>query len=740
MINKLHKKLYNFWLEHGIALLLYAILSIGLTWPTLKNFTVSMTSNGGDARHELWVMWYMQQALLGNRPMFYTDLLYYPLGTSLLTHGIGIVAGLISFPFWYWGAEAANNGLLLVGFLLTGYFMYLLARSLDFEREVAIFAGVYLMASEMHLAGLLGHTEKIFLGLFPLALLTTHHIFNPKRSNWWPVATAFVLLLTLLYSGWQFIIAVLGVSFFLIVGGLNVERANYWILWKRSLIFGGSVLVLIVPLLTTITIISRNPALLIDKNLETVNYQPDLIEFFLPSRFSLLFGASVTNFLRIHDFPWSIETTISLSYSGIILCILAFIGGHKSARTWLLFVLCYMIFTLGPFLKIFGEHQFTEYNLPIILPYAFLTALPGFDFMRTPGRFMLMGFVGVGITSSFGLTRLIQYFPSKFRYLVSCLAITLVLVESWPQPWPQEKLRPVPQFYQQIANDKEMYGVFDLPIKPSPSAWYVSYSSYYQIYQMTHHKGIVSGYLDRTYFVHPLFLCLFLDKVDQPDVRVNNKPVNCYDTAESELARHNYRYVVWHKPQSWDTEYQPGSYGDITSQNFIKSVFGKKSPLVDDELVTVYQVATNTTALTTTMVLLNNWYDYNSGIRLATSPATLLIKTPRQQSALLQIKPSYMYDPSSANKFGDKGMLMVQTSNNFSTSVEINANKVTTVPIELYSGVQTITMTLHSGNIRPKDYGLSDSRLLSFGIHFINSPYAEMDLTKKPRWLRICNP
>ena len=43
---------------------------------------------------------------------------------------------------------------------------------------------------------------------------------------------------------------------------------------------------------------------------------------------------------------------------------------------------------------VMGKIHFTEYELPIILPYAFLTALPGFDFLRTPGRFMLVGFVG----------------------------------------------------------------------------------------------------------------------------------------------------------------------------------------------------------------------------------------------------------------------------------------------------------------------------------------------------------
>ncbi len=51
-------------------------------------------------------------------------------------------------------------------------------------------------------------------------------------------------------------------------------------------------------------------------------------------------------------------------------------------------------------------------------------------------------------------------------------------------------------------------------------------------------------------------------------------------------------------------------------------------------------------------------------------------------------------------------------------------------------GIQNydVTMTTLSGN--------KSLNLLAFdnGNLIINSPYAEMDLTKSPRWLRICNP
>ena len=45
------------WQEHGIALVVYMGLSIGLTWPLIRDFTTAVTG-GGDARHHLWILWH----------------------------------------------------------------------------------------------------------------------------------------------------------------------------------------------------------------------------------------------------------------------------------------------------------------------------------------------------------------------------------------------------------------------------------------------------------------------------------------------------------------------------------------------------------------------------------------------------------------------------------------------------------------------------------------------------------
>ncbi|HZY42680.1 MAG TPA: hypothetical protein VFF59_11850, partial [Anaerolineae bacterium] len=392
----------NLWREHGRVLLLYAGLSLLVTWPTIQHFTTAITSDGGDARHLVWWLWRTREALLGQQPLFYAPLVYYPLGISLLANAEGPVAGLFALPFWGWGPEAAYNGTLLLGVTLTGYCMYVLARGLGFDRLVAFFAGLMLLMAPMHLAGLLAHVDKTFLGLFPLTLLAVQRALDPTGGCRRAIVVGGLLLITLLYDGWHFVLAALAVGFFLIAAWFSSERPHWPRLFKREVLIGMCCLLCVGPLLIAIVSASRSFESSFNRNLISAELQPDLAEFFLPGQSTQLFGPGTASFLAAHEVTGTIETAVALAYVGLVLCGAALISRDRSAWRWLLFCLICVSLALGPSLKVLGQTQFTEYRLPLILPYAFLTALPGLDFMRTPGRFMLIGYVGFGIAASYG--------------------------------------------------------------------------------------------------------------------------------------------------------------------------------------------------------------------------------------------------------------------------------------------------------------------------------------------------
>lgn len=689
------------------------------------SFTTQIPGLSNDSHNGLWVMWHVKEAVLGRQPLYGLPLLYYPEGATLLTHVPGPLTGFFALPFWPLGPEAAHNGAVLVSFILTGYSMYLLARGLGFARPLAIFSGILLLAAPMHLAGLWHHTTKVFLGATPLVLLALHHTLKPGRSPWWAVATALALLTTLLHDSFQFLITGMAVAFFTGIAFLIARSEERLLLLKRSLLLAASCVLIVGPLFIATVRASNDPDLDLDRNLDTYTFQPDLIEFVLPPGHGLLLGPAVTSFFQAHNVSQSIETTVSLSWIGLILCGIALVKGARAARIWLLFTFIWVVLAVGPVLKIMGQLQFTEYGLPIIMPYAFFTGLPGLDFLRTPGRFMQIGFVGLGITACFGLAWLTSRYR-RWAGVITAAAILLLLLENWPQPWPHLRLRPTPAFYHQIAQDGEAYGVLDIPFKPREDDAAIMYNTHSQMYQMVHKKGIAMGYISRVYYLHPVFPCLLPDLETTPDIQVNDKPVQCYENTLYDLAHFNYRYVVRHKPQPWYEDYTPGSWGDQQAAEFIDLFFSEQEPVVDDELATVYAVPPvgDPARLTTSITLRHNWYRADQGdestLRWAKSPATFWIYSPRAQEAMLEITPTLIHAPGPDQFLGAHGVLDLSMDTGFNTAVDINVGETTTIPLQLPAGVHTVTLSLRAGNFQPAAYGSDDRRWLSFAIRSIN--------------------
>jgi hypothetical protein len=711
--------LRSWWREHIGPLLAYLALSMALTWPLIRDFSTAIIGVD-ETRHNLWILWHVKQALLGHEPLFHTSLLYYPLGISLLTHSSGPVQGLFALPFWALGPAAAYNGAILVSFSLTGYFMYLLARGLNLERSISLFAGTMFLAAPIHLGFLyVGHLGQMFVGTLPLTLLAVHHALNLDHNRWWTVLPAFALLLTLLDAAWNFTSAGIGAGCFIVITLIFAKREHRRALLQRSALIALASLAVTGPLLLASFAAASNPAISASRNLTSFAYQPDLIQFFFPATStSRFFGPLFAGFLTPYV-SWGHETAVFVTWTGFLLSSLALIFARKAARRWLLLVLFFFLLSLGPTLKVFGETHFTEYELPIILPYAFLTSLPGLDVIRTPGRFMQIGFVGLAATSSFGLAWLHRQLPNKLRYVATAAAVALVLLESWPQSYPQEELRPVPEFYRRISEDDEMYGVFDLPIRPFQKrefhSSYIQYSAYYQMYQMTHGKGIATGYISRQYDVHPLFGQFISDAISdfplQHNILVNGKPADRYANVQFELARHGYRYVVFHKPQDGYPDYKKGSWGELKAREFIREVFGQQEPVVDDELVTVYTVdpITDTTRLITTIAL-------RDGENWAVSPATFYVASPRPDLAHLEVTPAQIYD-SQAGTISDEGLLTLQSASGISASTKVGTHQTATLPLLLAPGSQVVTLTLHSGKSQSTS---DDSGDMNFAIGSIN--------------------
>jgi hypothetical protein len=708
------------WLvvNHGLPLLFYFGLVMALSWPIVREFSTLTAGDNDDVRHYIWMLSHLKEWVLGREPLYTAQQLYYPAGVSTLTMSTGPLNGVMALPFWPWGPVAAFNGLILLGQGLSGYAMYLLSRELGSKLTSALFAGTYFMVVPIHLAVNDGRIDFAFLGTLPLALWALHRAMDPGRSRWWSGAVAFFLLLALLQHGLLFVLALMSVVFFGAVFLFQGGKENRDVLWRRLALLAVSCIVLLGPMLLVLGRASRDPAYLVDMNQASGSYQPDLVELFLPPPNSRLLGEGALRVIgRFNLVNNSVETWVYLTGTGLLLSFVTLIGRRKKAYPWLLFSLLMAVLALGPSLQLFGRRQFTEYGLEIILPYAVLTALPGLEFLRTPGRFMLAGSLGLAIGSAFGLDWLGRRFPRAKKPLF-LLFMALLLLETWPRPWAQGALPPVSPFYDEIAQDEEMYGIFDLPLKGTPDQSALDYSSRYQMLQMSHDKGIATGYISRAYRTHPVFPCLIPEASETPDVTVNGEPVSCADNILYDLAANDYRYVVWHKPQANDPAYEPGSWGEEQARSFISRFMAGREPVYEDDLLVAYAVPPleEIEAEPVTVTLAENWYGREESWRWARSPAVVRISAAQPVKATLQIITAMFYQPDGLAE----GRLTVELEDEWSTTVTIYPDVPVSVLLSLPAGVHDLTLRLETGNFRPADQGAADPRWLSFAIRSID--------------------
>ena len=632
--------------EPTVVFLLYGLLAMTASWPLVRDFSTRLTGDiWFDQRHAVWMLWHVKEALLGRQPLFHADLLYPPHGMSTLVDGVGIVSGLFALPFWPWGPAAAYNGASLLGLTLSGWCMYLLVRvgatsaivrvsaiprafapatapetaalpamtdddaRLARLRTAAFLAGAIFLLYPIHLIGLHGHIEKIFVGLLPLNVLAGLFAFDPARSRGWLTTPGLALLLALLHNGNQFMFAALALVVLALICAVTRERRRLVIVgpvFRRALAAGAIAAVVVGPMLIRVASVARDPELETAIALNSVRFMPDALQFLAPSTHQAVMGSwfYVDDQLRMDtqsrrsivpalnpEVDWQgcgIETAATIPLTAIVLAIVARRARYEGTGRWLVFVGVFAVLALGPYLRIAGWSEFTIFKLRILLPYAVLVSLPGFDVLRTPVRFMMIGGVGVAVLAAWGLLALMARASVPRRaVLVAAATIAIVLVECWPRAWPQQELPPVPDFYRRLASDPERYAVLDLPSARRSQ----DFASLYMYYQTVHGKGIAWAYLSRAYREYPL---TGVDAIFESHTA---------DGAETRarLAALGYRYVVWHK-RALDVARrlspEPGRYRVFgrapvrpETHPLIRDTFAGEPPIVEDDFVAVYRIA-----------------------------------------------------------------------------------------------------------------------------------------------------
>jgi hypothetical protein len=175
----------------------YLFLALALTYPIVSNLATAVPVDhqipgwrpgDGDPWQSLWGFWLLKQSVMttGTIP-FTTDLLFYPLGTSIGMVVLVLLPGLAVLPLVAMlGPVVAYNVVMLVAFVLAGYAAFLLVRTVTGHSGAAFLGGLVFAFSPYHMAHALEHVfllaSAVWVPLYALFLLRTVDIGGVRNA------------------------------------------------------------------------------------------------------------------------------------------------------------------------------------------------------------------------------------------------------------------------------------------------------------------------------------------------------------------------------------------------------------------------------------------------------------------------------------------------------------------------------------------------------------------------------
>ncbi|MFQ3633772.1 hypothetical protein [Roseiflexus sp.] len=202
-------------LPHLIALALYTLLGVTLTWPLAMHLTSGVIGavDGVDAYQNAWNLWWTARALVSLHNPFFSPLLFYPDGIDLFWQTLGFSQGVLALPVTLTlGPVAAVNWVVLTSFTIGGYATFLLARRVTGHDAAALVAGATFVCSPYHMEKVIdGNLEVAPVHWLPVYALTLLQLLeHPSRRRalvagialvWVSLGSWYYGLFALLFTG-----------------------------------------------------------------------------------------------------------------------------------------------------------------------------------------------------------------------------------------------------------------------------------------------------------------------------------------------------------------------------------------------------------------------------------------------------------------------------------------------------------------------------------------------------------
>ncbi|MGC8687253.1 MAG: hypothetical protein ACP5RM_00955 [Candidatus Micrarchaeia archaeon] len=496
--------------EYSLLVLAYLLVALLFFYPALFNASMVVPGAGGDAYQSAWELWWVPFSIFTLHSSVYSSsFIYFPVGANLATQTLAPLAGLIMYPFQLISLQFELNLIFLLGFVLSGFFMYLLAYHITKSKEGSFVAGLIYSFAPMHVAQSFGHLQWISIEFLPMLILLLIKMRDSHGNNVYKYAIlsgidlVFVTFFGDIEQGiLAFLILAIAMVYYILVSRKEIL--------SRRIVFGaittlGAFVIFGLPFIIPIA------SFVISGGLSGVNmqsgisynelYSPDLLAFFVPSYMNPVLKGVSSGF----NYIYASDPTERVAYIGYTVMALAIFGaysdrknGFKNTRFIIIAALFFLLLSYGPYLQVSGSIT----KIPGI--YYALHFVPLLNSFREPGRFGIATALFLALLASFGIARIKEITKKNNFYAVFALIVLLVIVEYNAMPV-QHSLRSeytammMPLAYKQIGNISGNFSVLVLPALPNYfSTAPALYPGMAMFYQTAMKKPIVGGYTTRT--------------------------------------------------------------------------------------------------------------------------------------------------------------------------------------------------------------------------------------------------
>ncbi len=560
-----------------------------------------------DGYNNIWNYYWLKTSLLDlHRNPYFTDYIYYPTGISLRFHTFNPINGLITMPFnLVFGYIPTFNLIFFFAPALTLVFSFLMIRDwVGSGKPWAALAGAVVSTyGDYHVPVFLteGQSSYITLQWIPLYFFFLFRAvrgrpiwgendelvgYDTRRWRAYSVLSIVTLLLITL-TDWQFLMLVVFAT--LLYGAFVLFTRRTWrekgIILGRLAVIGGIYGVIV--------------------------FFPLLLPMIREAAVSPWLDVSYQSVFHSVDLGWLLSPGIGLH--GIILLVLAVVGiwaalRHRvgpglQAGYWLIVVVFFYLMSLGPQLVANGQQT----GIPLL--YSFMQNLPVISSGRDPARFTLIATIGMSVFVAIGVRVVLERLqrlrmPGRVAWALPGFTVIALLAAPVGAVMAQSGSATIypplfPDFYRQLALDKDSYAILELPLFSDAGLG----ADHYQMYQLLHGKYRFSGRLARdrkltnpnnfvktsSLFSHLWLLGLTSDYRDQYYPKVDFLRRTDYTTQGLAILNYyNVRYIVVYKnviidpSQAWDEQ---------GFQSILQQVLGT-SPRVyyEDQVMRVYKV------------------------------------------------------------------------------------------------------------------------------------------------------